>query len=113
MRKFRHVLFLSIFVTLGVSLLYTQAAFAADGDVAKVDNLIKNIIDIITRWGGLLIIGIFVYGGILYGSSTGNPERLGKAKLTLLAACVGLILILGANVLAGVVTDTTNNALGK
>jgi hypothetical protein len=45
---------------------------------------------------GFIIFGVLVYGGVLYLTSIGNPERLSEAKKSMLSGILGAIILLSA-----------------
>lgn len=53
---------------------------------------------------GTLFLIMFIYGGIIYISSAGQPDRIKKGKDTLTAAIIGLFLIVLSEVLVGILT---------
>ena len=44
----------------------------------------------------LIALGVIIYGGILWMTSGGNPEKIDKAKKTLTRGLIGLLIILAA-----------------
>jgi len=54
---------------------------------------------------GLLLLILFVIGGITWMTSEGNAEKLKKARGLLIHAIIGLIIILGSYALTKLVTD--------
>lgn len=62
--------------------------------------------------GGLITIGVpvlvvvIVYAGFLFVSAGGNTENINKAKSTLLWACIGGAILIGAKVIANIVCST-------
>lgn len=100
--------FLTIFTS---NLLLAARVFAAEGDVGKVENFFKSLINMISLFGGLVAILFIVIGGYGYITSAGHPEALDKAKKTLLYAGVGLAIILGANVLVNIISDLATKNL--
>ena len=46
--------------------------------------------------GGLIALGIIIFGGILYTISPGNSSRQGNAKMWIGSAIVGLVLLFGS-----------------
>ena len=99
----------SIIVT---SLIVATPVFAQSADVSKVQSFIENIIQILTTLAGLLASGFFVWGGVRYITSSGNPEALEGAKETIMFSAVGLAITLGAFVLSNIVTQTATGAFG-
>lgn len=95
-----------LFLTLSLPVL------AADGDVSKVETFIENVIQILVTIAGLVAAGFFVWGGIGYITSSGNPESLDRAKKTILYSAIGLTIVLGAFVITNIVNQTAGNAFG-
>jgi hypothetical protein len=67
----------------------------------------------VTTWllmavGAICVIFI-VLGGIRYATSGGDPEKVKKAKSTLLYALIGLAIAILANVIVSLVTNTLSN----
>ncbi len=94
----------SLGVSLLLALLWAGPAFAAD-DVGKVQNFVTNIIQVLVTLVGLIAVVFFVIGGYTYITSTGNPERLDRAKQTIMYSGLGLAIALGAFVLTNVVSQ--------
>lgn len=107
MSRLRAMLF-----TLFVFLCWTSTAFAADADVAKVENFVRNIITVLVTLAGLLAAGFFVMGGVGYITSSGNPEHLDKSKKTIVYSALGLAISIGAYVLSNIIADIAAKAFG-
>lgn len=105
--------FVTMFVALGLPLIVTQTAFAASGDVAQVENFIRNVIKVIAGLAGLVATGFFVVGGFTYIMSSGNPEQLDKAKRTLTFSAIGLAIVIAAFVISNIVTTLATQAFGS
>jgi TRAP-type C4-dicarboxylate transport system permease small subunit len=93
-------------------LLVASPVFAESADVAKIQTFIQSIIQILATLAGLLSVGFFVYGGIGYITSSGNPESLDKSKKTILYSAIGLAVVLGAFVLSNIITQLATSAFG-
>lgn len=92
-------------------LFYASPAFASSTeDVAKIENFAKNVIQILVTLAGLLAAGFFVYGGVNYISSSGHPERLDRAKKTIIYSGIGLAVCIGAFVLTNIVSDLASQS---
>jgi TRAP-type C4-dicarboxylate transport system permease small subunit len=97
------------FASLILVLVLVSPAFAAD-DVAKVQNFIQNIIQVLVTLAGLVAAGFFVVGGFSYITSSGHPEKLDRAKQTIMYSGVGLAIAIGAFVLTGIISDIASKA---
>lgn len=102
----------AVILALGI-LFAAEPALAADGDVGKVENFIKSVIKVVAGLAGLIAAGFFVFGGLGYITSSGNPEHLEKAKHTLLYSGIGLAIVIAAFVISNIVTDLATGAFGE
>ena len=102
-----------LIVALGMPILLSPPVFAAGGDISQVESFIRSVITTIAGLAGLIATGFLVYGGLIYITSSGNPERLDGAKRTLFFSAMGLAIVIGAFVLSNIVTTLATNAFGK
>lgn len=103
----------ALIMAIGIPFLVAPPAFAASGDISQVENFIRSVITTIAGLAGLVATGFLVYGGMIYITSSGNPERLDQAKRTLFFSAIGLAIVIGAFVLSNIVTTLATNAFGK
>jgi len=103
------IVFSSLAIT---ALMYATPVFAAAADVTKIETFIKSIIQVLVTIAGLIAAGFFVWGGVGYITSSGNPETLDRSKKTLLYSAIGLAVVLGAFVLTNIVSDLATGAFG-
>ncbi len=97
------------------SLVIATPVFAqttGTGDVTRIENFIRNIIQIFVVLAGSIATLFFVLGGVRYITSSGNPEALDGAKKTIIYSGVGLALVLAAFVLSNIVTQIATTAFG-
>ena len=113
MRGHKHIKLVALLVALGAPLIFAAPVLAADGNVSQVENFIRSIIKVVAGLAGLIATGFFVVGGFSYITSSGDPERLHKAKQTLLWSGVGLAIVIAAFVISNIVTELATNAFGK
>lgn len=106
-----------IFLTLQsfvlTALIFASQVQAQADDVSKVQNFMTNIIEILVTLAGILAALFFVWGGVGYITSTGNPENLEKSKKTIFYSAIGLAVTLGAYILVNIVTQTAQSAFGR
>jgi hypothetical protein len=112
-QKYKTVRLVALLVALGIPLIIAHPVLASDGNVAQVETFIRNIIKVVAGLAGLVATGFFVFGGFVYITSSGNPERLERAKHTLIYSGVGLAIVIAAFVISNIVTDIATNAFGK
>jgi len=108
MKKF--ITFNSIFLT---SLVFASPAFAQSADLARVQNFITNIVQALVLLAGTLASAFFVWGGVRYITSSGNPETLESAKKTIMYSAIGLTITLAAFVITNIVTQLAQSAFGS
>jgi len=104
-----------IFVFLGTFVLYlliSVPVLAVDGDVSKVQSFIQSVIQVLVTLAGLISAGFFVWGGIGYITSSGNPENLDRSKKTILYSAIGLAIVLGSFVISNIVTQLATGSFG-
>lgn len=94
------------------SLIVAAPVLAQSTDVSKIQNFIQSIIAILVTLSALLATGFFVWGGVGYITSSGNPESLDRSKKTILYSAYGLAIVFGAFVLSSIVTQLATGAFG-
>ena len=62
-------------------------------DTTDIRNEINRVINIFLSFLAILGVGLIIYGGILWATAGGNDEQVGKARKTMIAAVIGLIII--------------------
>lgn len=85
---------------------------AANPSVSQISNFLKSIIEALAGLSGLVATGYFVVGGFSYITSSGNPQRLERAKKTILFSAIGLSITIAAFVLSNIVGGLATNAFG-
>jgi TRAP-type C4-dicarboxylate transport system permease small subunit len=93
-------------------LLLAMPVLAASADVSKVQSFIQSVIQILVTLAGLVSVGFFVWGGVGYITSSGNPESLDRSKKTILYSAIGLAIVLGAFVISNIITQVATGAFG-
>jgi hypothetical protein len=101
---------LLIIIALGVPLLLTHTALAADGDIKKVETFLNSITKVITTLATAVGVVFCAIGGVGYMTSSGNPERLERSKKTLLHTGIGLAIVFGALIITNIVSDLAKGA---
>ena len=94
------------------ALVFASPVYAATGDVANIETFIKSVILILVKIAGLVSAGFFVWGGVSYITSSGNPVALDQAKNTIKYSAIGLAVVLGAFVLTNIISDLATGAFG-
>jgi len=89
----KKILFLILLLIVLAPTIGVAEALGLDQVVKNAANSLKGI------GGGLATIG-FIVAGIMYISATGNPSKMETAKLALVAAVIGIVIILLADTAA-------------
>ncbi len=87
-------------------------ADSSGADVGQVTSFIKNVIEALAGVAGMVATGYFVVGGFTYITSSGNPQKLEKAKRTILYSGLGLSITIAAFVISNIVTKLASSAFG-
>lgn len=77
------------------------------GAASRVDNIIKEVINILTIIVGVIAVIMIIIGGLQYITSGGSSEKVSKAKNTILYAIIGLIIVALAQVIVRFVLNKT------
>lgn len=109
-KKLTHITYASLFTTL----LLTKAhkVFAAGlvpentDDVGSFIVLAINISQYILGIVGSLTLLMFIVGGFQFMTSTGSPEKVSKAKKTITAAIVGLLIVFSSWLIINFVVES-------
>jgi hypothetical protein len=77
-----------------------ELKFDPTTDIPKV---LLAVFEIILRIGGMLAVGMVIYGGILYIISQGEPDKTKGARTTILNAIIGLVITMSAVAIVNVI----------
>lgn len=109
----KNLYIVALLVAVGLPFILAEPALAqTPGGVSNVENFIRSVITVLAGIAGLVATGFFVVGGFTYITSSGNPEQLDKAKRTLTWSAIGLAIVIGAFILAQIVTTLATQAFG-
>lgn len=61
--------------------------------------IVAAVIQILLRVAAVIALGIIIYAGVQYSTSSGNPETTSKALNTIISAAVGLLICVASAVL--------------
>lgn len=70
---------------------------------------IQLVLRAVMKIGAVVVVFFVVYSGFLFVTAQGNEEKLKKAKNAMLWTLVGAAILLGAELLATVITNTITN----
>jgi hypothetical protein len=107
-QKYKTLIFVALFVAMGMPLVVAHPVFADDGNIKLITDFIRDAIKIIAGVSGLVATAYFVVGGFMYITSSGNPEKLDRAKNTLKWSAFGLFIVMAAFPLTNIILDLLN-----
>ena len=76
------------------------------GNINSIPDLISAILGAIVAIGAPIAVLFLIYAGFMFVTARGNDTRLAKAKETLMWTIVGIVILLGAELLSEVVKGT-------
>lgn len=112
MKSIRTFILMTGFVALVTVLFDAHAALAIDG-AAQTESFIKNIVKTLVSLAGAVAVVFIVIGGYHYITSSGHPEKLDKAKKTLLYSGLGLVIVLAAYTIVDFVAGIAKSSFGS
>ncbi len=65
-----------------------------DKDEEQAQERVKNILNTVFLWVGIIAVVVIIIGGVLYAVSQGDPAKIARAKATILYSVIGLIVVL-------------------
>ncbi|MFZ2836379.1 MAG: hypothetical protein WAZ21_03590 [Candidatus Saccharimonadales bacterium] len=74
----------------------------SSGAITAMREYVTPTMTTLTALAALASVFFIVYGGILYMTSTGRPEKLDQAKRVLKNALIGVVIVLGAGTLTAI-----------
>ncbi|MCA9352002.1 TrbC/VirB2 family protein [Patescibacteria group bacterium] len=91
----------------------TLANPLANGGVNDIPTLIQKILEIVITIGVPIVALAIIYAGFQFVAARGNPEKLKRAKETLLYVIIGAAILLGAYVIAEAIGATVEAIRGN
>jgi len=123
-KKFRNLILFSFLIVIfvaGVNFVFAQSPnigmdYVGDIGLSEASDfdprvMIVNVVRFILGFLGIIAVVMIMYGGWLWMTASGQPERIEKAKRTLIAAVIGLIIILAAFAIVTFVINFTDQAI--
>ena len=114
--------FIGLAIVLTSNILISAIRIALSADFTKdcisnscVDptNMVSNAIQWIIGICGIVAAVFIVYGGILYITSSGDPNKTQRAKQTIIYALIGLAIVALAEIITAFVSTVINNSTAK
>lgn len=83
-----------------------RIAFNNPIEANEISELITLLLRSVSRVGAAVVVMAVIYSGFLFVKAQGDPGELEKAKKTLLWSVIGGVILLGAEALAAVISQT-------
>ncbi len=83
---------------------YNKGTAAEPGDNAVLDTISK-VIDIMSYVAGILAVIMVIYGGFLYVTSAGEPQKAATGRQTIIYSLIGIVVVVVARQLILFVLD--------
>ena len=77
-----------------------------DTDTKVIDNKVGDFVGYALIAIGAIAVIFLIIGGLSFVTSGGDPEKVKKAKRTVLYSLIGLALAISANIIVSLVTNT-------
>jgi len=82
-----------------------QAGYDSTTGTDRVGTVISNIIQTALTFLGVIFLILMIYGGYMWMTARGNEEQSGKAKNTIVAAIIGIVIVLSAYAISYLVIE--------
>ena len=79
------------------------------GGGTDIPKFISMILGYVVKIGGVIAIFAFIWSGFLYVKAQGNTEELKEAKEVFKNTCIGVAILLGAQLIASIIVGTINS----
>ncbi len=87
----------------------TALGFSNPLQADSIEELLTDILQLVSRLGAIIAVLYFIYGGFLYVTAQGDEDKIGKAHSTLKWAAVGTAVLLGAEIIARIIETTVQS----
>lgn len=124
MKRFRFIFFLALLLPLLGGLIFLpNVSFAQQDQLDQVNAfaglgsediriVIASIINVILSFIGIITVIIIIYGGFVWMTAGGNPEKVERAKKILISGVIGLTIILTSWIITSFVLTSLIEATG-
>ena len=76
------------------------------GSISSIPAFISTILGYVVKVGGIVAIFAFIWAGYLFVVAQGKPAELEKAKNVFINTCIGVAILLGAQLIASIIVGT-------
>ena len=78
-----------------------------------VAGFVSILLGYVVKVGGVVATFAFIWAGFLYVEARGNPEKLENAKKVFINTCIGVAVLLGAQLIGTIISNTVNSLTTK
>lgn len=79
------------------------------GKLNSVPVFVSDLLSYVVKIGGIVAIFAFIYSGFLFVKARGNPGELTKANTVFKNTIIGVVVLLGAQLIASIIIGTIKN----
>ncbi|MBN1618976.1 hypothetical protein JW887_06600 [Candidatus Dojkabacteria bacterium] len=84
--------------------IYAASIVGPNISISKPMDIVNAIVPAIYGIAGVAVFGFFVYGGFLWITSTGEPDKIKKATDTMINAVIGAAIVVFAYLMTRIVS---------
>lgn len=94
--------------------IISKNAFAQGGrfqnpiQASSIEAIIAQLLQFVVQVGTVIAVFFVIYSGFLFVKAQGNESEITKAKSVFFWTIVGALILIGAQVLSGVICNTAN-----
>jgi hypothetical protein len=79
------------------------------GSNTSIPEFISQVLGDVVKVGGIIAVFAFIWVGYLFVQAQGRPTELQKARDTFIYTCIGVAVLLGAQLIASIIVGTLNS----
>lgn len=79
---------------------------------ADLPIVVTNLINAFLSFAGLILVGIFLYGGLIWMLALGDETKVDKAKGAMVQGVIGLVIVTMSYSLVNYLVNALNSATG-
>lgn len=99
----------SVFLLAAPIFVFAQIKNPLGDDNTDIGKFIPIVLGYIVKIGGIIATLAFIWAGFLYVKAQGAPAELTKAKDVFINTCIGTALLIGAQLIATIISGTINS----
>lgn len=77
--------------------------------ITSIPEFVSTVLSGAVKVGGVIAIFAFIYSGYRFVEARGNPDGLETAKQIFINTCIGVAILLGAQLIASLIVGTISN----